>query len=267
MSSSTKLQKHEHSEKTPISAITIAFNEEINISDCLESVNWCEEIILVDAYSTDQTVKIAKDHSCKIYKHKWQGFAEQKAYALSKASHEWVISLDADERISHELKDEINSKLNPNNKFDGFYIPRKSYFLGKWMKHSGWYPGYQLRLFRKSKTQVSEKRVHEGFLVDGEVGYLADSIIHYTHPTITDSLEKMNSYSSLEAEDRENSKTVHWYDLLLHPFAAFSRKYVAQKGILDGMSGFILAVITAQLKMALYIKLWEIQKNKPKIAL
>lgn len=243
----------------PISTIIITYNEENNIGDCLESVKWCDEIVLVDAFSSDKTVAIAEKYTDIIIQRKWTGFSDQKAFALEKATNEWVLSIDADERCTPELQDEIQKAFGKNK--NGYYIPRKSYFLGKWMKHSGWYPGYQVRFFLKAKTTVSEKKVHEGFLVDGEIGYLQNPIIHYTHPSIEDSLQKMNLYSSLESEDRNQIKKVHWYDILSHPFAAFLRKYFAQKGFLDGMPGFILAIITAQLKMALYMKLWERQQK------
>ena len=250
--------------KEPISVIIITQNEEQNIHDCLASVRWCEEIILVDAFSSDQTVAISKQFTDRIFQQEWQGFAEQKSFALAQAHQQWVLSLDADERVTPELQSEICSRLHQPDLPDGFHIPRKSYFLGKWIKHSGWYPGYQLRLFYRAKTRVSQKRVHEGFIVDGRVEYLQNPILHFTHPTIADSLQKMDRYSSLEAEDRAGSRKVRWYDLVFHPVAAFLRKYFVQKGFLDGMHGFVLALITAQLKMALYMKMWEQQQPKEK---
>ncbi len=248
------------SENIPISVFVISRNEENNIEDCLKSVKWCDEIVLVDAFSTDNTVNKARNFTDRIFLREWDGFSEQKTYALEKTCSEWVLSLDADERVTPELKDEILNVLEDVNSVNGFFIPRKSYFLDRWIKHSGWYPGYQMRLFRKEKTRVSQKRVHEGFIVEGESAHLMQPIVHYTHPTISDSLGKMNLYSPLEAEDRVHTKNIRWFDLIAHPLSAFLRKYIAQKGFLDGMPGLILAVITAGLKMALYMKLWEKQQ-------
>lgn len=246
-------------DSVPLSVILVVKDEEHNIGDCLASVRWCEEIVVVDAYSRDRTVEIAREFTDRIYLRPWSGFSEQKTFALNQATHEWVLSLDADERVSAELQEEITMRIHPECKWDGFYIPRKSYFLGKWIRHSGWYPGYQLRLFRKSKTRVSPRRVHEGFLVAGDVGYVTHPIVHFTHSSIAGSLDKMNLYSTLEAEDRSSAGKVRWYDLVFHPAATFLRKYVAQRGFLDGMPGFILALITAQVNLALYMKLWEKQ--------
>jgi glycosyltransferase involved in cell wall biosynthesis len=144
-----------------LSVAIIAGNEEKKIGDCLESVKWADEIIVVDSGSTDRTVEIAKRYTDKVFIRKWEGYAPQKQFAIDQATCDWILSLDADERVSPELKDEILKILESETEFDGFYIPRRNFFLGKWIKSCGWYPNYQLRLFKKGKAKVTQRKVHE----------------------------------------------------------------------------------------------------------
>jgi glycosyltransferase involved in cell wall biosynthesis len=247
-----------------LSVFIITFNEAANIRACLQSVQWADEVVIVDAESTDETLKICGEYTENVYIRKWPGYAEQKKYALQQCSYDWILNIDADERISPELREEIVQILSGKATHDGYLIPRRSYFLGRWIRHAGWYPGYQMRLFRKSKTQVSMVRVHEGFLVQGSIGKLAADIDHYSHPTLFQSLAKLNRYSSLEALDRlERGKKVRWYDFLFHPLGAFLLKYVRQKGFLDGMPGFLLSWISAFLKMVMYMKIRQLQRQSP----
>lgn len=165
-----------------ISAVIIAKNEKANICECLKSIGWVNEIILVDAESTDKTVELAKNFTSKVFIHKWEGFAKQKEFALSQASIEWILNLDADERISPLLKEEI---INLTDKdIDGYYLRRENYFFKKHIKSCGWYNDYQLRLVRKSKTRLTDRLVHEGFAVDGETECLKNHLIHYIFTSI-----------------------------------------------------------------------------------
>ncbi len=246
-----------------LSVILIAQNEEKNLRACLESVTWADEIIVVDGGSTDATVEIAREFTEHVYVNLWPGFAAQKQFALDQASREWVLSIDADERIPPELRDEILKALSAgSDKFSGYEIPRLSTFLGKFIYHSGWYPGYQLRLFQREKTRLSDVHVHEGFVVDGEIGRLTHHMLHFTHQSLAESFDRLNRYSSLEAHDRAGRKKVHWWDVLTHPAAAFFNKFIALRGYRDGMHGFVLAVVTAMVKMALYLKIWELQQRE-----
>ena len=244
-----------------LSIAIITFDEEKNIRACLKSVSWADEIIIVDGESKDRTIEICREFTDRIFVRKWPGFAAQKQFALEQCTHNWVLSLDADERIRPELAREIQDVLNNDTKKAGYLIARRSYFLGQWIRHCGWYPGYQVRLFRKSLTCVSNSRVHEGFVVTGEIGRLAHDIDHFSHPSLHSSLEKLNRYSTLEAIDRLERKKVHWYDFVLHTFSAFLVKYIGQKGFLDGMHGFLLSWISAFLKMVLYMKIWLLQRS------
>ena len=249
--------------KQPISVILIAQNEERHLRDCLQSVAWADEIIVVDGGSSDRTVEIAREFTEKVYQNAWPGFAAQKRFALQKAGLPWVLSIDADERITPELRDEILAKLDADDLPEsGFYLPRLSTFLGKFIRHSGWYPGYQLRLFQREKTSVIEASVHEGFRVDGQLGHLRNHMLHYTHASLAESLARLNRYSTLEARDRSGRRKVRWWDFVTHPIAAFFNKFVALKGYRDGMHGFVLAAVTAMVKMALYMKMWELQHRQ-----
>ncbi|MDQ7054373.1 MAG: glycosyltransferase family 2 protein [candidate division KSB1 bacterium] len=243
-----------------LSVTLIVQNEANNIRECLQSVAWADEIVVVDGGSTDNTVALAQEFTDRVLHHPWPGYAAQKQFALEQATCPWVLSIDADERVTPELRDEILGILSQEDiPFAGFRIPRLSTFLGKFMYHGGWYPGYQLRLFRRDRVRVTEARVHEGFEVDGAVGTLQHHFVHYTHRTLSESFERLNRYSSLEALDRAGGKRVRWYHILLHPIAAFFNKYIGLQGYRDGMHGFLLALVSAMVKMALYMKIWELQ--------
>jgi len=245
-----------------ISAILITQNEAHNLRDCLTSVSWVDEIIIVDAGSADGTLDIAREYTEKIYQNPWPGFAAQKQFGLDRATKPWALSIDADERVTPELRNEIVALLSSSEiPHSGYAIPRLSTFLGKFIYHCGWYPGYQLRLFRREVTRLSPARVHEGFLVDGSVDNLKNHFLHYTHPTLAESLKRLNRYSSLEAADRVARKRVHWWDMIAHPVAAFFNKYIGLRGYKDGMHGFLLSAVTAMVKMALYMKIWEMQNT------
>jgi glycosyltransferase involved in cell wall biosynthesis len=247
-------------QKAPLSVTIITHNEEKNIRECLESVLWAQEIIVVDSVSSDNTAEIAREYTEKVVLSKWPGFAKQKQFALDLCTCDWVLSLDADERVRPELAQEIQKLINSVCKFDGYRIARRSFFLNKWMKHCGWYPGYQVRLLKRVKTTVSRARVHEGFLVDGNIGTLQNDIDHFSHPSLHNSLEKLNRYSTLEALDRLDRKKVSWYHFVLHPISAFLIKYIRQKGFLDGIHGFLLSWISAFLKTVMYMKIWWLQR-------
>lgn len=243
-----------------LSVALIVNNEEQNIRDCLESVSWADEIVVVDSHSTDRTIEICRSYTSRIFIRKWTGYAEQKQFAIDKCRNEYVLNIDADERVREELRDEILELLSSAELADGYFIARRSRFLGKWIRYAGWYPGYQLRLFKRSRARVSCSRVHEGVIVDGRTEKLRNDLDHFSHPSLFVSLEKLDRYSSLEALDRLNRKKVRWYHFIFHPLSAFLVKYVRQKGFLDGIHGYLLCWISAFLKMVLYMKIWHLQR-------
>ncbi|MFA5405164.1 MAG: glycosyltransferase family 2 protein [Ignavibacteria bacterium] len=246
-------------------AVTIICkNEEDNIRGCLESVKWVEEIILVDSFSNDKTIEIAKEYTDNIFQEEWKGYAKQREFALSKVSKKWVFPLDADERCSPELKDEILSVIKSDKDISGYRIPRKNYFLGKWIKHCGWYPGYQTRLFLKEKAVVADRLVHEGYEIKGGIGFLKSDILHYTVTSISDYMRKVNHYSSLQAIEKSKKKRIKLYDILLRPTAAFIQSYFLKKGFLDGIYGLMVTNFDIITNMLTYMKAWEMQNKTTK---
>ena len=243
-----------------LSVIVITKNEESNIRECLTSVCWAEEIVLVDGGSEDQTVELARSLGAKVFERPWDGYGAAKNYALSHCTGEWILWLDADERVTEELANEISQRLRSNDtRFNGFQIARRAYFLGRWMKHSGWYPGYVLRLFRKGTGRFSERKVHEQLVVEGEIGRLKFDLLHFTDPNLFHYFEKFNRYSSLAAEELgEHGQRFDFLQLLVRPPWVFFKMYLIRAGFLDGMQGFILSVLSACYVFTKYAKLWEL---------
>ncbi|GIK23111.1 MAG: glycosyltransferase family 2 protein [Ignavibacterium sp.] len=247
--------------KNKISAVIITGNEEKNIKDCLQSVTWADEIIVVDSESIDNTVKIAKEFTDKVFVQKWLGYAKQKSYAISLAKNEWVISLDADERVTEALKDEILSFNLDNTKYSAFKIKRENYFIGKKINGCGWGNDYQLRLFRKSGTRVDERLVHEKFIVEGEVAELKNPILHYSYNNLKEGFDKINVYSSLEAEEKFNKKKVSTLRIIFYPVFAFLHHYLFRKGIKDGKHGLMISLMHAVTKLQVQMKIWELKQK------
>lgn len=247
-----------------LSVTIICKNEEKNIGDCLRSVSWADEIIVVDSGSTDKTLEIANKYTDKVISREWTGYTSQRNFAINEAKNEWIFPLDADERCTIELKDEILSVINnPNTSENGFRIPRKSFFLNHWLKHSGWYPGYQMRLFRKEKSSVADRLVHEGYEVEGKTGILKGDILHYTVSSISDYMSRVNHYSTLQAQEKSERGKVNFADLFLRPFAAYLQQYFLKGGILDGIPGLMAVNFHVMTNMLTYMKIWEMQ-NKGK---
>lgn len=246
-------------EPNKISVIIITKNEEQNITDCLNTVKWADEIIIIDAESSDSTIELAKNFTDKVFIRKWNGYSDQKMYALSLAKNEWVLSLDADERITDELKNEI--LFSDLSIADGYKISRANYFLGRLIRGCGWSHDYQIRLFRKSKTKVTERMVHEGFIVDGKISELKSSMLHYSYRNFHDAVNKINKYSTLEAQEKYQRKKVNGFTILLNPFIAFVQFFIFRKGFIDGTYGLLVSIMHAMTKMMMHIKMWELQKK------
>lgn len=250
-----------------ITALIICLNEERNIGECLKSVSWCDEIVLIDGFSTDKTLEIAAKHNAKIYQNEWKGFAEQRKFGLTKVSCSWVFSLDADERCTDKLTEEIISKLKQGiNSAEtvGFEIPRKSYFLGKWIRHCGWYPDYQLRLFRKESAFVRERLVHEGYEVNGKKEKLRNDLLHETVNSISEFMIKINNYSGLSAQEKKDEGNIGFAGLLFRPVFEFIKKFVFQSGFLDGIHGLMVCYFHMITKILTYIKIRELHKDSVK---
>ncbi|MDE3056892.1 MAG: glycosyltransferase family 2 protein [Bacteroidota bacterium] len=244
-----------------LSVIVITENEERNIERCLDSVRWASEIIVVDAFSRDRTVEICTRFGAKVIQHAWCGYAAQKQFALDHAANEWVLSLDADEEITVELRDFIEKILSASGAYDGYEINRQSFFLGSRARYGGWFPDYQLRLFRREKTKIIRRSVHEGFSVEGRVGRAEGVVNHYTYHSIQHYLHKMNEYTSLEVLNKllRKKRRVLWLDFITHPFSVFVRMFILLRGYHDGFRGFLLAFYSSLYNLLIYAKCWEYQ--------
>jgi glycosyltransferase involved in cell wall biosynthesis len=191
----------------PVSIAVITKNEETNIRDALDSVKDFDDIVVVDSFSDDKTIEICNEYTNRIFMHEWQGFSNQKQLAIDYTKNQWVLILDADERVTPDLKLEIIEKIKENT-FSGFYIPRKNFFLGKWIRHSGWWPDYTLRLFRKDVSHMQHREVHEKVDVNGSINYMKSPFEHYTYRTISDYIKKMDNYATLSAKEIENKSLI-----------------------------------------------------------
>ncbi|MBD3409904.1 MAG: glycosyltransferase [Ignavibacteriales bacterium] len=246
-----------------LSVAVIAGSEEEHIAACLESARFADEVVvIVDAKSRDRTEELARGIADKVIVEEWRGFAGQKALSIAECSHEWALSLDADERVTPELRDEILALLAGEPACDGYKIPRRAYYGEKWIKRCGWYPGYQLRLFRREKTTVSERLVHEGFEVKGRVCKLRNDLLHYTHRTVADTVAKINKYSSLDAEQKWERKRVSAFAVAAHPPFAFLKKYVLKGGFLDGAAGLMVSLLHMLTNLLTYMKLYERRRGE-----
>ena len=246
-----------------ISACIICHNEEQNIKRCLESLKWVHDIIVVDSMSTDRTVEIAKGYTDRIFQRAWPGYAAQKDFALSKAKNDWVLSLDADEAVSKALYDEISSEIAGSEALDGYRVPRRSFYQGRWINHSGYYPDRQLRLFRREKGRWVGGRVHERMAVEGRVGDLKQDLLHYPYGgRLSGQLKTVNSFSTLLAKDMyDRGKRFHLMRLFSRPFFKFLEVYVLKRGFMDGLPGLIIAVSDAYAMFVRYVKLREIEQG------
>ncbi|MEW6508945.1 MAG: glycosyltransferase family 2 protein [Bacteroidota bacterium] len=248
--------------KEKLSVVIIAGNEEKNIRDCLESVKWADEIIVIDSESTDNTREIAKEFTPNVFVKKWEGFVPQRKFSIEKTSNDWVLSVDADERVSAELKIELQKLLGSSNKLNGYFVPRQNYFLNKLIKSCGWYPDYQMRLFNKCFAGISNRKVHEGFEVKGKTGKLKNHLIHFTHQNITDTIKKINEYSYLQALEKKNGKKVKAVNLIFNPAAAFLNHFIGRKGFRDGIHGLMVSLIHSITNLLTYMKTWELQNKR-----
>jgi glycosyltransferase involved in cell wall biosynthesis len=244
-----------------LSIAIITYNEEANIRRTLESVKWADEIVVVDSGSTDQTVRICREYTDKVFIQPWLGFSRQKNLAIDKTSGGWVLSLDADEPVEPELAEEIQTILPRPASLDGYRIPRKTFFLGRWMKHGGWYPDYNLRLFRKGKGRFEARIVHEAVKVVGAIGKTQNAILHYAYPDLDSYLVSINKYSSLTVEIMKergiSAFRASWMNIFFRPVFTFLYKYIIRLGFLDGKHGLVLNLFHAWYVFAKYAKAWE----------
>lgn len=250
-----------------ISVVISAFNEEEKIRDCLESVKWADEIVLVNSSSTDNTVTIVKEYTKKIYTRSNNPMLNvNKNFGFAKTVGDWILSLDADERVTPELRKEIESKIKKHTSgVVGFWIPRKNIIFGKWIQSQMWWPDYQLRLFKKGKGKFPQKHIHEKLIVDGESEELREPLLHENYATIAQFLYKMDKiYTENETENiLKSNKRFHWVDGIRMPANDFIKTFFAQKGYRDGLHGLVLSILQAMYMEVVFAKVWEKQGFKP----
>ncbi|MDI6732382.1 MAG: glycosyltransferase family 2 protein [Planctomycetota bacterium] len=279
--------------QNPISVCIVCFNEESNIRRCLESVKWVKEyggeIVIVDSFSTDKTVEICREYTDKVFQNPWPGFVKQKNYALSLAQNDWVLSIDADEVISDQLRDKILSEwkdgsysTNPDpsdpdgssgrgpgtgNKYDAFRMKRHTFYLGRWINYGGWYPDYKIRLFRKSKGRWGGRDPHDRVIMDDNTAIknLHYDILHYTYKNLSHQLRTIDRFSDVSSEAlMGEGRRFSLFNLLFRPPVKFIETYFIKLGFLDGLAGLIIAVASSFYVFVKYAKMWEHQNQKTK---
>ena len=248
-----------------ISAVIIAKDEERALPACLASLGWVDEIVVLDSASTDRTREIAAAHGARIVESRdWPGFGPQKNRAIELSKGEWILSIDADERVSPELASEIQTVLGNAGSVDAFAMRRSSSYCGRAIRHSGWWPDYVTRVFRRGRARFSDDLVHERLIVTGRVERLSGILHHESFVDLEDVLDKVNRYSSLGAEQAAAAgKQGGVGTALAHGLAAFVRTYVIRAGFLDGREGLMLAVSNAEGAYYKYLKLWLKNRGRP----
>jgi glycosyltransferase involved in cell wall biosynthesis len=246
--------------KLPISAVVICFNESRKIADCLRSLQWAEDLVVVDSLSTDGTPDIARQFTPRVYSQPWLGHVKQKNYACSLAQHDWVLSVDADEEVTPELRDEIFRLFQrPEGLVNGYRVPRRTFYLGRWIDHCGWLDA-PLRLFRRSKGCFVGSDPHDRVEVEGEAGRLQHFLHHFNYEDVSDQAATVNRYSSIVAKGYfESGQRFSLAKLLFRPPLKFLETYVWKLGFLDGLPGLVICVMYAYQVFLRYAKLWELQ--------
>lgn len=250
-----------------ISAVIIAFDEEKNIAEAVKSVNWADEILVIDSESSDRTREISESLGAKILVKKWLGFSKQKQFAVDNAAHDWIFSLDADERVSEQLKNDIlHLKSTPENELaDGYRISRLSFYMNRPIYHCGWYPDWQLRFFNRQKGKWKEVLIHESVQMteNSRVEKLKSDILHYSFENISQHHKMIGTrYAPLAARQMfERGKRVSALKILTVGLTVFLQTFILKGGFLDGLAGFAISRFAAHHAFLKYLLLWEIQRN------
>jgi glycosyltransferase involved in cell wall biosynthesis len=250
-----------------LSVAIVAMDEEANIGRTLASVRWADEIVLVDSGSKDRTCDIAREYGARVVLEPWRGYVAQKQYAIELCTKDWVLLLDADEEASPELAEELRNAISNPNAANGYKLPRKNLFLGKWIRHGGFYPDPKLRLFRRGQGLVTGHDPHDRCeLVAGvpkNIRQFKNALIHYTYPNLTLYLGHMNRYSSLGARlaVAKGHRSFSFSDIVLRPLATFIYNYFIRLGFLDGREGLLLHMYHAGYVSWKYSKAWELECN------
>jgi len=250
-------------EKIPVSVYVLTTNNRRTVERCLKSLSWAEELVIVDSFSQDGTHEICKPYTHKLFQRKWTGHRDQYQYAADLTTRDWIMFVDADEEIPSELVEEIRTELKGKAKdLDGYFVYRRTYYLGRWIRYGGWYPDGEIRLYRREKGRW-EGGLHAKLVVDGRVGVLINQYHHYTYGNISDQIQTIDKYSNIAAMDLfKSGEKFNLFKLLFHPPFRFVKEYLFKLGFRDGLPGFIIIVSTMFYVFIKYAKLWEIQLEK-----
>jgi glycosyltransferase involved in cell wall biosynthesis len=244
--------------KPRITATIICKNEEKHIRACLESVSWCDEIVVVDSGSTDRTVEIARQFTPKVLHHDWPGFVDQVNFALTQATGDWVLCIDADERCSPGLQEAIGRVLPESDSVGGYQVRRHTWYLGRWINHGGWYPDWKTRVVMRAGAKCVGHGPHYRIVPEGPVRKLDADLLHYTYDTFKDQIQTIDKYSDIFSMEMErDGKRFRLFRALLHPWGKFVGCYFWKLGFLDGWAGFVIAIASAFHVFARYVKLRE----------
>ena len=252
-----------------ISAVLITKNEEANIERALRSVSFADEVIVLDGESSDRTAGICREAGARVEVKEWSGFVAQKNAAAQLATCDWILSIDADEQVTPEMQAEVERAVASPGGCIGFFVPRKNHYLGRWIKHCGWYPDFQLRLWRRGRGSWVGGRVHERVEVDGPTGRLKAALNHFSYTSIAGHLERINRYSELIAMDKlDRGEKAGLLGLMFAAPWHFFRLYILRGGILDGLHGLVVSAMGAHYAFLKKAKLWELRRrgNRPRNA-
>jgi glycosyltransferase involved in cell wall biosynthesis len=245
-----------------VSVTIITLNEADHVAAAIDSAAWADEVVVVDAGSTDGTLDIARAKGATVYTRPWTGYVDQKNFAAERAAHDWIFSLDADERIPHALAAELRRLLAADPSAPAYRLPRVTFHLGRWIRTTDFYPDFQARLYDRRRARWQGRYVHESVAADGPVGRLTNELEHYSYRDLRDQLDRINHYTTLAARQmHEDGRRAGLVDLWIHPPAAFLRNFVLRRGFLDGAAGFIISAANAYSVFLKFAKLWELQRT------
>jgi glycosyltransferase involved in cell wall biosynthesis len=249
-------------DRIPVSVCVLTMNEEKRLPHCLASLAFCDDIIVVDSFSTDRTIEIARKHTSRILQRPWSGFARQRAFAIAQAGHDWVLIVDADERVTPELEQAIRAAIAAPDPPGGYLIPRRTFYLGRWIRHGDWVPDMVLRLFDRRRARVAGSDPHDRIEVTGRVGRLSGRIEHHTFHDLSHHLATTDAYSRVAAgEMRSAGRRFRWWNLVIRPTFRFVKGYFLKLGFLDGIPGLAVAVGTSHYVFMKYLKLYELERG------
>ncbi len=247
---------------THVSVTIITRDEAANIEACIASVAWANDVLVVDSGSTDDTVSRARAAGARVIVRDWPGYAAQKNFAAGEAAHDWILSVDADERVTPALASEIQARLAAGPDACGYRVPRVTWHLGRWIRTTDWYPDYQLRLYDRRRARWAPCRVHESVEADGPVGRLREDLQHYAYRDIAHHHQTMDRYTTLAAAQMfDEGRRANLLDLTVHPSAAFVRNFLLRRGIADGVPGLIVSSMNAYYVFLKFAKLWTLQRR------